>query len=96
MTDEQRSAADLVTEQVKEIVDRTGSAPTSADPHPAREPLDREQREIKDSVLRMGIMVEDAIRAAIKALERSRRRRRAGGDRRATAGSTRRSARPRA
>ena len=69
MTDEQRSAADLVTEQVKEIVDRTGSAPTSADPHPAREPLDREQREIKDSVLRMGIMVEDAIRAAIKALE---------------------------
>ena len=68
MTDEQRSAADTLTEQVNEIVDRAASAPTSADPHPPRETLDREQREVKDSVLRMGIMVEEAIRAAIKAL----------------------------
>ena len=35
---------------------------------PARTPLDREEREIKDAVLRMGSLVEDAIRAAIEAL----------------------------
>ncbi len=34
MTDEQRSAAETLTEQVNEIVDRAESAPTSADPHP--------------------------------------------------------------
>jgi phosphate transport system protein len=68
MTDEQRSAADTITDQVNEIVDRAETSPTSTDAHPAREPLDREQREVKDSVLRMGIMVEEAIRAAIKAL----------------------------
>jgi phosphate transport system protein len=34
----------------------------------ARGPLDREQREIKDNVLRMGSIVEDQIRAALAAL----------------------------
>lgn len=70
MTDPERQATtDAVTEQLSEIIGRAGSAPTAPEPHPPREGLDREQREIKDSVLRMGIMVEDAIRAAIKALE---------------------------
>jgi len=37
--------------------------------HPTREVYDRELREIKDIVLRMGSLVEDAIRNAIRALE---------------------------
>jgi len=36
--------------------------------HPTREQYDRELNEIKDAVLRMGSLVEDAIRAAIAAL----------------------------
>ncbi len=39
-------------------------------PHPsAREPLDREEREIKDNVLRLGSLVADQISQAIQALE---------------------------
>ncbi len=68
MSDEQRRAAEILTEQLEEIVDRAESAPAPAEHIPAREPLDRDQREVKDSVLRMGIMVEEAIRAAIGAL----------------------------
>ena len=69
MSEQERQATtDAVTEQLSEIIGRAESAPTAAEPHPPREALDREQREIKDSVLRMGIMVEEAIRAAIKAL----------------------------
>ena len=69
MTDPERQATtDAVTEQLSEIIGRAESAPTASEPHPPREGLDREQREIKDSVLRMGIMVEEAIRAAIKSL----------------------------
>lgn len=37
--------------------------------HPTRDMYDRELREIKESVLRMGSLVEEAIRAAIAALE---------------------------
>lgn len=37
--------------------------------HPTREVYDRELREIKDVVLRMGSLVEDALRNAIRALE---------------------------
>ena len=68
MSDEQRRAAEILTEQLEEIVDRAESAPASAEHIPAREPLDRDQREVKDSVLRMGILVEEAISAAIGAL----------------------------
>ena len=46
---------------------------------PARETLDRELREIKDNVLRMGSLVEEAIRAALEALVDARRRGRARG-----------------
>ena len=40
----------------------------STDPQPPRPPLDREQHAVKESVLRMGSLVEDQIRAAIAAL----------------------------
>lgn len=69
MTDQERSAtSDALDEQLNEIIGRAESAPTSAEPHPARNALDREQREVKDSVLRMGMLVEDQILAAIAAL----------------------------
>jgi phosphate transport system protein len=69
MTDQERQVtSDAVTEQLSEIIERAESAPTAAEAHPPREGLDREQREIKDTVLRMGILVEEAIRAAIRAL----------------------------
>ena len=45
--------------------DPTDSAPMT---HPAREALDRELRLIRESVLRMGSLVEEAIRGAAQAL----------------------------
>lgn len=66
MTDQERT--DALDEQLSAIMDRAESAPTSAEPHPPRIALDREQREVKDSVLRMGMLVEDQIRAAIRSL----------------------------
>ncbi len=69
MTDQERQAAsDALSEQLSEIIGRSEAAATSAEPHPVREILDRELREVKDSVLRMGVLVEEQIRAAIKAL----------------------------
>ena len=65
--DADRTAA-AVTEQLTEIMGRTDVSPTDIAPHPSREALDRELREVKDSVLRMGMLVEDQIRAAIKSL----------------------------
>src|SRR4029078_6002661 len=41
---------------------------TTGGSHPARESLDRELREIKDDILRMGSFVEESIRDAISAL----------------------------
>jgi phosphate transport system protein len=41
---------------------------TGGEGHPSRDPLDRAQREIKDSVLRMGSLVEEQIIAAIRSL----------------------------
>lgn len=60
--------AAVVRDQISTISNRADRAPTAAEGHPARDPLDREQREIKDTVLRMGVLVEDQIRAAIAAL----------------------------
>ncbi len=69
MTDQERNATtDAIDEQLSEIMGRAQSSPTSAEPHPARDTLDRELREVKDSVLRMGMLVEDQIVAAIAAL----------------------------
>lgn len=66
MTDQDRT--DALDERLNAIMDRAARPPTSAEPHPPREGLDREQREVKDSVLRMGMLVEDQIRAAIRSL----------------------------
>jgi phosphate transport system protein len=69
MTDQDKTQTTAaVSDQLNEIIGRTESAPTSTDPHPPREPLDRELREVKESVLRMGMLVEEQIRAAITAL----------------------------
>ena len=69
MTDEQ-PGADRRRDRRSSARSRTRPNPRRPPPtpHPLARRLDREQREIKDSVLRMGIMVEEAIRAAIKAL----------------------------
>jgi len=48
-----------------------GDAPAVATPHATlRPPLDRGEREVKDAVLRMGLLVEDQILAALDALIR--------------------------
>ena len=59
----------VVAEQIETILDES-PGDGGADPatHPARAPLDRGEREIKDHVLRMGSLVEAQIRAAIGAL----------------------------
>ncbi len=56
--------------QIDEILEgaRPNSSPTSSLPHPSREGLDHELREIKDNILRMGAMVEEQIRATLEAL----------------------------
>ena len=68
MTDPERATAEAVSDQLDELLAAADGPPTSNEAHPPREPLDREQREIKLNVLRMGALVEDAIRAAIAAL----------------------------
>jgi len=68
MTDPDRTIADAMTDQLDELLAAADGPPTTTEPHAAREPLDREQREIKLNVLRMGTLVEEAIRAAIAAL----------------------------
>ena len=64
-----RQDADVVREQIGAIFDRAGDR-EQANPmfHPPREALDREMRQIKDNVLRMGSMVGDQIRAALSAM----------------------------
>src|SRR5262245_19565459 len=54
-------------DRISEMVE-TARARNLATPGAARETLDREEALIKDSVLRMGAMVEDAIRKASLAL----------------------------
>ncbi len=56
--------------QVGEILQLADEAARTAPtgPHPPREGLDRELREIKAEILRMGALVEDAIRSATDAL----------------------------
>jgi len=68
MTDQERTSAEALTEQIEEIIGRAESAPTRERHSAAREPLDREEREIKAAVLRMGALVEEQLRAAIHAL----------------------------
>src|SRR5918999_2402874 len=59
----------LLREQVGAIIEGSEAESTeTGGVHPARRQLDREMREIKDNVLRMGSMVAEQIRAALKAL----------------------------
>jgi phosphate transport system protein len=59
-----------VARHVDEIAGRTDVLTESPAPFPrSRDALDREEREIKDNVLRMGSLVADAIVAAIVALQ---------------------------
>src|SRR4051794_34690381 len=72
-TNDERRAADPATEDIAAISGRADSEAVRAARRgrgPGREGLDRELREIKDDVLRMGALVEEALRAAIDALER--------------------------
>lgn len=52
---------------VRERFDQSG--PAGVPSHGRRDPLDREEREIKDNVLRLGSLVADQIATAIRALE---------------------------
>jgi phosphate transport system protein len=71
--DDQQGSADRVGQRIGEIMDRAETELIHAT-HPvrsaARETLDRELREVKDDVLRMGSLVEEAIRGAVDALVR--------------------------
>jgi phosphate transport system protein len=71
MTNE-RSTDDIVTNQISTIIgaaeaDHVDPAQPS-EQHPPRAGLDAEMQAVKDGVLRMGFLVEEAIRAAIAAL----------------------------
>jgi phosphate transport system protein len=70
MTDDDRLSTEEVERQLNQILadtTRTGTQ-TGGGVHPARDTLDREMREIKDDILRMGSYVEEAIRATMAAL----------------------------
>lgn len=62
--------SDVVEGEAAAIPNESGrnATTTGGAPRPARDFLDREMREIKDDVLRMGSSVEASIRAAISAL----------------------------
>lgn len=70
MTQQDRSTGEMLEAQLDELIERASPAPTQGLPplHPSRDVFDRELREIKDNVLRMGTYVEESIRAAIEAL----------------------------
>jgi phosphate transport system protein len=69
-----RSGTDPVAREIGDILDRTEAdfiAAARVAPRPAgRDALDRDLREIKDDVLRMGSLVEAAIRGAVDSLVR--------------------------
>src|SRR5262249_25382921 len=70
MAEDDALAPGVVEGQVAAILNETARTVTTTGgaPRPARETLDREMREIKDDILRMGSYVEESIRAAIAAL----------------------------
>jgi phosphate transport system protein len=70
MAEDEALGRGVVEGQVAAILSDTGRTVTTTGgaPRPARDTLDREMREIKDDILRMGSSVEESIRAAIAAL----------------------------
>ncbi len=57
------------TERTGVLLPAEGSAEPGVPTRHARPPLDQEEREIKDTLLRMGSVIEEAIRRTIDALE---------------------------
>jgi phosphate transport system protein len=69
MTEQPRTGEAAVDAQIDELISGAASEEARAGGHPAaRETLDREEQLIRDSVLRMGALVEAAIRQASRAL----------------------------
>ena len=73
MTANEEPTKETVTRQISQIMDAAenellGVVAANPTDHPARPVLDHDMAQIKDHVLRMGSLVEDAIRAAIQAL----------------------------
>ena len=68
--DQQRSAGEVIVEgQINQLLNEADAETIRALSSPPREALDREEQLIRDSVLRMGALVEAAIREASRALE---------------------------
>jgi phosphate transport system protein len=63
-----RQISQIMDQAESELINVVDAVPAATDIHPPRPGLDSEMAEIKNSVLRMGSLVEDAIRAAIVAL----------------------------
>jgi phosphate transport system protein len=57
-----------VDRQVDELLQAAQDQPALPGPHARRDPLDLQEQEIKDAVLRMGSLVEEAIRRASRSL----------------------------
>jgi phosphate transport system protein len=68
MTDERRTRETTVDAQIDAIVTDVTSEPPRPTPSAPREALDREEQLIRDAVLRMGSLVESAIREAARSL----------------------------
>ena len=70
MSEDKRALIDAVADQLAGIVDNQPEPALGhvERPHGIRSTYDRELSEVKDNVLRMGMMVESQIRAAIAAL----------------------------
>jgi phosphate transport system protein len=72
MTDDRTSNGGATVPAAQVVAEALSVAAQAAaqmhDAHPSRSGLDAEMREVKDTILRMGSMVEEAIRAAIDAL----------------------------
>jgi phosphate transport system protein len=67
MTERPTNEVPTVDEIVDQLVHERASEPQSASPA-RRDPLDLQEQEIKDAVLRMGALVEEAIRRSSRAL----------------------------
>ncbi len=70
MTDQQQADSQAADDRVDDLLAELGSVADHPLPLHARPALDAEEQLIKDAILRMGSLVEDAIRAAADALVR--------------------------
>jgi phosphate transport system protein len=70
VSEQDRPSGETLTNQIHELIEASETPTTDRHPlpHRSRDLLDRETREIKENVLRMGTYVEEAIGAAIDAL----------------------------